>query len=364
MEDVSAMNWKCYDCNMTFSNPTQLQKHKSRFCVGGGLGDPDQLMLRKGFRSEVKKDYDDLNTEDEPAKYNHNADPKVKQLAENHGRSMEAIHIRNRDLERQKEEIRRRLEDLGRRPVNDDGQMNSLLLELKDQEARNRFLLEDLRRQLGNKTVAPGPEPKVTKQIAYPVYYGNSLVAEISAVRQSYLSNGGSDPDILQQLAQMQAEAQAIDDSLKNKPSQKKDSKSDYLLNLELENERFQRQLLLLQEQNAQAMNRRKNEREDELERELRRMQQDHLHKMHGLQREMEKMRTENLYFKYQDKPSKIIVQSTHSPPPPQPITQYVEVDRLAPYDYSPSQPYAHTWAKTQYRQEVHRDPYYDLLMS
>lgn len=43
-------------------------------------------------------------------------------------------------------------------------------------------------------------------------------MAEIIAVRQAYLQNGGNDPDILQQLAQMQAEAQAIDDSLRNRP--------------------------------------------------------------------------------------------------------------------------------------------------
>ena len=36
------------------------------------------------------------------------------------------------------------------------------------------------------------------------------------AVRQAYLQNGGNDPDILAQLAQMQAEAQAIDDSMRN----------------------------------------------------------------------------------------------------------------------------------------------------
>lgn len=53
MEDVTAMHWKCYECNMTFSNPALLRKHKARFCVGGGLGDPDQLMLRRGFRSEL-----------------------------------------------------------------------------------------------------------------------------------------------------------------------------------------------------------------------------------------------------------------------------------------------------------------------
>jgi hypothetical protein len=46
------------------------------------------------------------------------------------------------------------------------------------------------------------------------------------AVRQAYLQNGGNDPDILAQLAQMQAEAQAIDDSLKN--AQKKQPKGEH----------------------------------------------------------------------------------------------------------------------------------------
>ena len=41
--------------------------------------------------------------QEEPVRYNPQADPKVKQLAENHGRSMEAIHNRNKDLERQRE---------------------------------------------------------------------------------------------------------------------------------------------------------------------------------------------------------------------------------------------------------------------
>lgn len=358
------MNWKCYDCNMNFSNPSQLQKHKSRFCVGG-MGDPDQLMLRKGFKSEVPKQRnDDPPVEDEPVSFDLHADPKVKQLAENHGRSMEAIQNRNRDLERQREEIRRRLEDLGRRPVKDEG-MNDLLAELKEQEARNRQLLEDLRRQISNQHSVQPPAPVRHNNFAFPVYYGNSLTAEIAATRQGYLGNGGSDPDVLQQLAQMQAEAQAIDDNLKNQrpaPRQRDNKQSEHLLTLELENERLQRQLLLIQEQNLQSTHRRKGEREDELERDLRRMQQDHLRKMNDLQREMEKLRHES-YWRASEKPSKIIVQSTHSPPPP-PVAQYIEVDRLAPYDYSPAQPYAHTWAKTHYRQDVHHDPYYDLMLA
>ncbi|KAH9523456.1 hypothetical protein Btru_040056 [Bulinus truncatus] len=79
---------------------------------------------------------------------------------------------------------------------------------------------------------------------------------------------------------------------------------------------------------------------EYELERDIRRLQQDHLRRMYELQREIERLRQESIYLKIQDKPSKIIV---HQPPPiqvsapaPAPVVQpqIFEVDRLAPYDY------------------------------
>lgn len=37
-----------------------------------------------------------------------------------------------------------------------------------------------------------------------------------SAMRQAYLQNGGNDPDVLSQLSHMQAEAQKIEDEMKN----------------------------------------------------------------------------------------------------------------------------------------------------
>lgn len=55
--DPGELSWKCYDCNMTFSNPSLLQKHKARFCVGGQLGDPELLLLRKGLRTEEAPEF-------------------------------------------------------------------------------------------------------------------------------------------------------------------------------------------------------------------------------------------------------------------------------------------------------------------
>ena len=52
--DPGLLSWKCYDCNMTFCKPGLLQKHKARFCVGGQLGDPDLLLLRRGLWDEER----------------------------------------------------------------------------------------------------------------------------------------------------------------------------------------------------------------------------------------------------------------------------------------------------------------------
>lgn len=77
---------------------------------------------------------------------------------------------------------------------------------------------------------SPPPAPVRNNNFAFPVYYGNSLTAEIATTRQGYLANGGSDPDVLQQLAQMQAEAQAIDDNLKNqRPAPRQRGRGDVI---------------------------------------------------------------------------------------------------------------------------------------
>jgi hypothetical protein len=46
-------------------------------------------------------------------------------------------------------------------------------------------------------------------------------VYSFSAIRQAYLQNGGNDPDVLAQMSQMQAEAQAIEDQMNQKPEHK-----------------------------------------------------------------------------------------------------------------------------------------------
>lgn len=329
---------------MTFGTLNLLQKHKQKFCVGGSVGDPDSLRLRKGLRSDddpIARPYSP--EEKEYQKYNPDQDQQIKQLAENHGRQMEYLQLRNQDLEKQRQDIQRRLGELGNkgRPTGgeDSGQ---LLAELRAQEERNQRALDDLKRQLydinhqrinvievdkGQPAPLPPPPPPVEtgrKSYIYPIYYGNSMVAEISAIRQAYLQNGGNDPDILHQMAQMQAEAQNIEDQMKKhgydrRHREKKDP--GQITQLELENERLHRELMLLQEQNFLARERKKSDREEELERQLRQLREDQLRKMYELQNEINLLK---------NRPPVEATPRQVLPPPPRP---YVEVEPMAPYD-------------------------------
>ncbi|OWF45980.1 hypothetical protein KP79_PYT08018 [Mizuhopecten yessoensis] len=142
--------YKCHDCHMTFDSTQLLQKHKKKFCVGGNIGDPDNLMLRKGLWSAGTPSPTPHSPDVEYQKYNPNQDSQLRQLAENHGRQMEYLQIKNRDLEKQREDIRRRLEELankGSKPQPTDN-TSQLLSELRAQEERNKMALDDLRRQL------------------------------------------------------------------------------------------------------------------------------------------------------------------------------------------------------------------------
>lgn len=336
--------YRCHDCHMTFGTLNLLQKHKQKFCVGGSVGDPDSLRLRKGLRSDddpIARPYSP--EEKEYQKYNPDQDQQIKQLAENHGRQMEYLQLRNQDLEKQRQDIQRRLGELGNkgRPTGgeDSGQ---LLAELRAQEERNQRALDDLKRQLydinhqrinvievdkGQPAPLPPPPPPVEtgrKSYIYPIYYGNSMVAEISAIRQAYLQNGGNDPDILHQMAQMQAEAQNIEDQMKKhgydrRHREKKDP--GQITQLELENERLHRELMLLQEQNFLARERKKSDREEELERQLRQLREDQLRKMYELQNEINLLK---------NRPPVEATPRQVLPPPPRP---YVEVEPMAPYD-------------------------------
>ncbi|KAL8600700.1 hypothetical protein ACOMHN_057290 [Nucella lapillus] len=310
---------KCASCNMVFGDPSLLQKHKDRFCVGSNLGDPDALRLRKGLRDPGRPpDTVFPEEEEETPRFDASRDVKVQQLAELHGKQMEFFKNQNDELERQREEIRRQLEALGRRqPAKDNSMSDDLLKELREEEERSRRMLEELRRQLLEarrpinviSTPAPEqPEPDTPRRHAYALLMGGSLVEEILAVKHAYIQNGGNDPDILAQLETLLAEARELEEKIRNMPKKQPKEKDDsQLISVELENKRLLEQLILLREQKILNKRRGKDScrdsrdgrdcrdgRDDDLDRELRRMRRDHMRKMYDMQVQIERMRQDS----------------------------------------------------------------------
>ena len=56
-----------------------------------------------------------------------------------------------------------------------------------------------------------------------PTLAGRAIYFSIvfSAIRQAYIQNGGNDPEVLYQMSKMQADAQAIEDQMKNRQPEK-----------------------------------------------------------------------------------------------------------------------------------------------
>ena len=82
----------------------------------------------------------------------------------------------------------------------------------------------------------------------------DSLVAEVSALRQYYISSGGNDPELLMQLNEMLRDAELSEKNNEKKYEQMKPDQSamaEELLALEAENLRLQNELMLREQQAA-----------------------------------------------------------------------------------------------------------------
>ncbi|XP_074643635.1 uncharacterized protein LOC141900574 isoform X3 [Tubulanus polymorphus] len=250
---------------------------------------------------------------------NRGANFHVLQAAEEHGRQIATIRNRNLELERQKEDIRRRLEELANRDFKDleSYRTNKVIEDLQDQEKKNSKILVDLKNQMESLSA------RDNRLKTYPMFPAGSLLAEISALRQAYVDGGGNDPIVLAQLAEMLYEAQNME-QLKSKrtPRRKKkrehNSLADQLIAFEMENQRLQRELLQLQAQEMQKPKETKRESQDEdkFERQMKQLQMEHLQKMQQLQQEMELVRHQLALEKYRRELDIPYTQPTQPPPP------------------------------------------------
>ncbi|XP_063795456.1 uncharacterized protein LOC134957448 isoform X2 [Pseudophryne corroboree] len=251
---------------------------------------------------------------------------RMQDVAEAHERHLADIQARNQALEMQREEIRQRLSDVTS-IGSSTSHIEQMLLELKAQEEKNQLALDALRDQVGliqsenrNKTEKIDNEHPsstiATKEkapltfIPFPLH-GSRLSSEISALQLAYVQSGGSDPAVLAQMRDLQAEVLAFEEmSHKQDRREKKKKRHDgaprvldvELMAVEMENQRLEEEIFNLKLQRTRK-------KTDHGDSEIYEMQREHLQQMAQLQADIELLRRD----------VRMPPRGGHGPPPFQP---------------------------------------------
>ncbi|KAG9482873.1 hypothetical protein GDO78_009045 [Eleutherodactylus coqui] len=199
---------------------------------------------------------------------------RILEMTEAHERHLADIQTRNQALEMQREEIRQRLSDVAS-SGSASSHIEQMLLELKAQEEKNQLALDALRDQVvliqsesraktekENKERPSSSSAKKKGPLAFiplPVC-GSSLSSEISALQLAYVQSGGTDPAVLAQMRDLQAEALAFEEmSHKQERKERKKKRHDgaprmldvELMAVELENQRLEEEIFNLRLQRS-----------------------------------------------------------------------------------------------------------------
>ncbi|XP_008298098.1 coiled-coil domain-containing protein 17 [Stegastes partitus] len=211
----------CRDCNMLFRSARLLEKHKALFCIGSEAGhlwvqthsseplrrnkaggvDPKQTRtadlvqfhkLRRSIEENLPKWSKTTNDSKvgstvSGSQLGHSERLKeMREMASVHERQLALIHAHNQQLEQQRDELAHQVSTLAEQ--SNTAHLESLLMELREQEDRNEETLQQLTEHL----------------------------CALQALRQAYMQSGGSDPATVAQLIDLQAEAQSLE---KNQPA-------------------------------------------------------------------------------------------------------------------------------------------------
>ncbi|XP_062280827.1 coiled-coil domain-containing protein 17 [Scomber scombrus] len=322
----------CGACNMVFRSTGLLEKHKALFCIGsevrhfqvrrhsseilirGNAGDvhpkqttiPDLVQLRgqrrnitnwrsfdtdpKSGKAEESAALQNLtdefhklrmsveemlpnwskrstNTEACGRQLGHTERLKeMREMAALHEHQLALINAQNQQLEQQRDELALQVSVLTEQ--SNITQLESLLMELREQEERNKETLQQLAEQLHTLHVkevsvpADQPAPCENKKMHHDDNYelissvDSPLSAQIKALRRTYMQSGGSDPAIVAQMINLQKEAQSLERnqpataaeaSKKEKVKRHLRGPSRELLAVEQENQRLEEEILMIQ---------------------------------------------------------------------------------------------------------------------
>uniref|UniRef100_A0A3Q3S375 Uncharacterized protein n=1 Tax=Mastacembelus armatus TaxID=205130 RepID=A0A3Q3S375_9TELE len=223
----------------------------------------------------------------------------MREMAAVHEHQLALIHAHNQQLEQQRDELAHQVSVLSEQ--SSTTHLEILLMELREQEQRNEETLQHLAEHLqtlheqqvsapANET-GPHKNEKIYHHNLELISVDGPLSTQIRALRQAYMQSGGSDPSIVAQMIDLQAEAQSLE---KNQPTattkaKKKKIKSPRrslsweLLAVEQENQRLEEEILRIQ------LARGRHHDYEALTAELELIQMDTLQQITGLQAEMEK---------------------------------------------------------------------------
>ncbi|KAJ8376289.1 hypothetical protein SKAU_G00068690 [Synaphobranchus kaupii] len=291
----------------------------------------DSLTLRK-FTNEVSK-------EPSPRRQWEHGE-RVREMAERHGRQLAEIQAHNHRLEQERAEIGRRLAELAGQ--GNTANLEKLLLELQEQEERNEDALQHIQGQIQylhhqqqqqqqqqqqgarEASIRPdspslGPhEERKTQCISFDLIsdVDGRLSSQIRALRLVYMQSGGTDPVVLAQMHNLQAEAHMLEwarpraelkgGKRRSKPSHR--VLDDELTSVEKENQRLEEEILKIR----LARERHRGE-EAAVGAELQQIQREQIHQMATVQAEIEYLRREV------ERTRELPRERRQAPPPPPP---------------------------------------------
>ncbi|XP_041912867.1 coiled-coil domain-containing protein 17 [Alosa sapidissima] len=228
---------------------------------------------------------------------------RLREMWEQHGHQLAEIRAHTGHLEQQREEIERRLAALS--GLSSTAHLESLLQELREQEERNEEALQHLRTQISvlqaqqqraKDADAPPdfPEDRRTQHVTFDLISSvdGPLSNQIRSLRLAYMQSGGSDPEILAQMHDLQAEAHTLEQSqLKeghknSKRRVKLRPQAAELTSLESDNQQLEQEIFRIQLL-------RQRHRGEEAGAEFQLMQRQQLQQLAGLQGEIESLRHE-----------------------------------------------------------------------
>uniref|UniRef100_A0A671Y3M0 Coiled-coil domain containing 17 n=1 Tax=Sparus aurata TaxID=8175 RepID=A0A671Y3M0_SPAAU len=305
----------CGDCNMVFRSAALLEKHKARFCIRPGTRSeaghiwvqrhgselpmrdrpgcedpkqtrtPDLVQLRghprnvsrrrsvdakpKSARAEdtaatsqtASAAPQDLTDEATGRQLGHSERLKeMREMAALHERQLALIHAHNQQLEQQRDELAHQASVLSEQSK--PAHLESLLMELREQEERNDETLQQLAEHLHVLHVrevsvpADQPNPRRDEEMHRDSYElvscsDGALSTQIKALRRAYMQSGGSDPAIVARMIDLQAEAQSLEKTRPASAGKKvrppRQGPSWELLAVEQENQRLEEEILRMQ---------------------------------------------------------------------------------------------------------------------